>query len=417
MARALHVCFVTPGHLSTNPRLVKEADTVTGRGGRVSVVSGRFLPWAMQTDSVFRSRPWHRVEVPFGPHAGRGNWIGQSLRRHSSRLAGRLTGAPRLREVGLHPALPELEQAAAAIGADLYVAHNLAALPAAANAARVHGSAYAFDAEDDHVDELPDTPGAASERRLRDEILRAYLPGAAFVTASSPMIAAALGQRYGRAFTVIHNVFPLADAAGLTEPHALPAPRFYWFSQTIGPDRGLEEWLRIASCMRGRTRLCLRGDAQPGFAPRLAAAAAAFGLPADTIEWLPVIDPEQAVRSCAGYAGGLGLETETTANHRRCLSNKVFSYLLAGTPAVLSSTPAQVELSATLGAATVLVDLARPQESADRLDAWLADDSRWLASARAAWRVARERYNWDREKDAFVRLLADCGVLARAGAA
>jgi hypothetical protein len=74
-AGAPHVCFVTPGHLSTNPRLVKEADAVTGRGGRVSVVSGRFLPWAMRTDAVFDSRPWHRVEVSCGPHAGRPNWV------------------------------------------------------------------------------------------------------------------------------------------------------------------------------------------------------------------------------------------------------------------------------------------------------------------------------------------------------
>ncbi len=407
MTRVPHVCFVTPGHLSTNPRLVKEADAVTERGGRVSVVSGRFLPWAMRTDGVFRSRPWHHVEVPFGPYAGRPNWLAQSLIRHSSRVVGRLTGAWRLRESGFHPAMLALERAARGIAADLYVAHNLAALPAAARAARAHGTAYAFDAEDDHVDELPDTPDAAGERRLRDEILRAWLPGAAFVTASSPMIAGALRERYGRAFTVIHNVFPLADAAGLAEPSAAPAPRFYWFSQTIGPDRGLEPMLRILAAMRTRATLCLRGDPQPGYGLRLGAG---------PIEWLPVVEPGQVVRSCAGYAAGLSIETETVPNHQRCLSNKVFSYLLAGTPVVLSDTPAQRALAAELGAAAVLIDLARPQDSAARLDAWLADAPGRLAAARAAWRIARERYNWDREKHAFLGLLADCGVLARAAA-
>jgi glycosyltransferase involved in cell wall biosynthesis len=405
MARVRHVCFVTPGHLSTDPRLVKAADAVAGRGARVSVVSGRFLPWAMQADATFRSRPWHRVEVPFGPHAGRLNWLAQSLARQAGRVGARLTGSPRLREAGLHPALPALARATRGIAADLYVAHNLAALPAAAVAARARGSRYAFDAEDDHVDELPDTAAAAAERRLRDDILRAWLPGAAFRTASSPMIASALQQRYGCAFTVIHNVFPLAAAAGLAEPAGAPAPRFYWFSQTIGPDRGLEQWLRIASCMHTRTRLALRGVPQPRFARRLIAEARALGLPDDAIEWLPVVAPDQVVRSCAGYAGGLSLETETTANHRRCLSNKLFSYLLAGTPAILSSTPAQVELGATLGAAAVLVDLARPQEAADRLDAWLADDARWGASARAAWRAARERYHWEREQQALLALV------------
>lgn len=407
MARAPHVCFVTPGHLSTDPRLVKEADAVTERGGRVSVVTGRFLPWAMQTDAVFRSRPWHHVEVPFGPHAGRPNWLAQSLVRHSSRVVGRLTGAGRLREAGFHPAMLALERAARGIAADLYVAHNLAALPAAARAARAHGSGYAFDAEDDHVDELPDTPGCATERALRDELLRAWLPGAAFVTASSPMIADTLRERYGRAFTVIRNVFPLVDAAGLAQPSIAPAPGFYWFSQTIGPDRGLEQMLQILSAMRTRATLCLRGAVQPGYGQRLGAG---------PIEWLPVVEPAQVVRSCAGYAAGLSLETGTVRNHQRCLSNKVFAYLLAGTPVVLSDTPAQRALAAELGAAAVLIDLGRPREAAAQLDAWLGDASGRLEAARAAWRIARERYNWDREKHAFLGLLADCGVLARSAA-
>ncbi|MGH8442775.1 MAG: glycosyltransferase [Nevskiaceae bacterium] len=407
-SRTPHVCFVTPGHLSTNPRLVKEADALLERGCRVSVVTGRFLPWAMQTDTVFRTRPWHHVEVPFGSHAGRWNWLGQSLIRHSSRSVGRLTGIRRLREAGLHPALPGLERAARTIGADLYVAHNLAALPAAARAARAHAAAYAFDAEDDHVEELPETPDAADERALRDELLRAYLPGAAFRTASSPMIADGLRERYGCAFTVIRNVFPLSAAHGLAEPAAAPAPHLYWFSQTIGPDRGLEEMARILAAMRTRAPLSLRGVPQPGYARRLAAHA---------IEWLPVIDPQQVVGSCAGYAAGLSIETEATVNRRRCLSNKVFSYLLAGTPVVLSNTPAQVELARELGAAAVLIDLHRPQESAARLDAWFADDAGRLEAARVAWRCARQRYNWDHEKQVFLGLLADLGVLARAAAA
>jgi hypothetical protein len=35
--------LVTPGHLSTNPRLVKEADALAAAGYQVSVVSARFI--------------------------------------------------------------------------------------------------------------------------------------------------------------------------------------------------------------------------------------------------------------------------------------------------------------------------------------------------------------------------------------
>jgi len=51
--RGLHVCLVTPGHPSTDPRLVKEADALAGVGARVTVVHGQFLPWAMAADAAF----------------------------------------------------------------------------------------------------------------------------------------------------------------------------------------------------------------------------------------------------------------------------------------------------------------------------------------------------------------------------
>ena len=54
------------------------------------------------------------------------------------------------RERAMHYVVPELAHAAAAVAADLYIAHNLAALPAARHAARRHRGRLGFDAEDYH---------------------------------------------------------------------------------------------------------------------------------------------------------------------------------------------------------------------------------------------------------------------------
>ena len=37
------VCIVSPGHLASNPRVVKEADALHGAGYRVTVIAGNAL--------------------------------------------------------------------------------------------------------------------------------------------------------------------------------------------------------------------------------------------------------------------------------------------------------------------------------------------------------------------------------------
>ena len=107
--------------------------------------------------------------------------------------------------------------AAKRVPADLYIAHYPAALPAAAIAARRHGALYAFDAEDFHLGDWPEGPGASSsKRRLIRAIEGRYLPGCAYVTAASPGIADAYAEAYGiaRPTVAAECLPPRAGAAG-----------------------------------------------------------------------------------------------------------------------------------------------------------------------------------------------------------
>ena len=86
-------------------------------------------------------------------------------------------------------------------------------------------------------------------------------------------------------------------------------------------------------------------------------------------------------------------------NRRLCLTNKIFTYLLAGVPVVLSDTPAQRVLAPDLGGAAALVPLSDPTAIAATLDRLATG----LDQARAeALRLGRERYNWEVEKGALL---------------
>jgi hypothetical protein len=111
------------------------------------------------------------------------------------------------------------------------------------------------------------------------------------------------------------------------------------------------------------------------------------------------------IRLAASYDLGLSLETDVTENRRMCLTNKAFTYLLAGVPVLMSDTAAQRALAPSLGNAARLVSLADPGAIAATLDE--LGDSQRLAEAKAtAWRLGRERYNWDVEKKVLLQSVA-----------
>jgi glycosyltransferase involved in cell wall biosynthesis len=185
--------------------------------------------------------------------------------------------------------------------------------------------------------------------------------------------------------------------------------RAYWFSQTIGLDRGLQPFLQAMAHATTRIELDIRGDDPWGHGETLKTMARELGV-ADRLRLLPMAPPEEMVRLAAAYDLGLSLETNATENRRLCLTNKIFTYLLAGVPVLLSDTPAQRQLAPELGEAAALVPLSDPLAVATAVDRLAGR----LDQARAeALRLGRERYNWEVEKGA---LLASVGAAFAQGA-
>ena len=176
--------------------------------------------------------------------------------------------------------------------------------------------------------------------------------------------------------------------------------RAYWFSQTVGLDRGLQAFIRAMARTTMRVTLDIRGSNRWGHGDSLMELARELGV-ADSVRLLPMAAPQEMVRLAADYDVGLSLETDVSENRRVCLTNKIFTYLLAGVPVLLSNTPAQDALAPELGAAARVVSLADPAGIAAVLDRLAAPDER-SAAREMAWRLGRERYNWDVEKKALL---------------
>lgn len=399
------ICLVTPGHLSTNPRLVKEADALAAAGYEVNVVSARFIAWADEADKEFTNRPWRVRKVAFGPLAGRFNHLVQGLRRRTCLLFYKLTG--RCAELAFHPAISALTRAACAIPADLYIAHNLAALPAAYRAAKLRGAKLGFDAEDFHSGEMNETPENALRIRLVRIIEQRYLPCCDYLTAASPGIARAYADAYGvQEPTVILNVFPVADAPpGPTDKGAAqPSPSLYWFSQTIGPDRGLETVVEAISFSKTRPTLFLRGNPAPGYLDEITALAEKCGV-ADRLRFLPPASPIEMTRLAAEYDVGIASEPGHSVNNRLALSNKLFTFLLAGVPTLASATPAQAQLAGDASGAVFMYPQQASEKLSEQIDCLLGSPENLAAARLSAWQLGQHSYNWDSEQRVFLRLV------------
>ncbi|MBK8725010.1 MAG: glycosyltransferase [Holophagaceae bacterium] len=395
------VCLITSGPIGSDPRLVKEAESLHRHGAMVQVLCldvSRLEHLQRRNASVLAGADWACAELQGG---GRGRQsllaLGQRLARlllragfRSMRLTARAfnRNAPRLRRKALqHPA-------------DLYVAHNLAALPAAHAAAHKHRAKLGFDAEDFHSGELPEGRPWDFERNLAGALEAAYLPQCDYVTAASPGIARAYTSVCGipEPRTVL-NVFPLAMAAA---PAPSDDPRsLYWFSQTVGPDRGLEDVIKAIGAAQSKPHVYLRGTISATYRNelhRLAKASRSEG----QLHFLPPEAPDEMGRLAARYHLGLATEPGGTPNSRIALSNKCFTYMLAGIPSIATATLGQAELASEAPGAIFLYPPGESLILAELLDQLMRSPAQVAEARTLAWSYGQGRFNWEREQHVFL---------------
>lgn len=400
------LCLVTPSHVASNPRLVKEADALQAAGYAVHVVAHRYFSTLDQDDAaIYAGAKWTHSVVD--STTGLTSYSSK-FRRRLLRIALRrgLPLNPRRAGNAHHHAIEALATVAMRTGAQLYIGHCLAGLAAAAIAARRTGALYGFDAEDFHRAETDFVEQDPQEQAIVTALEEAYLPGCRHFTAASPLIGQAYAGSCGITLpNTVLNVFPLSESP--PAPVRRPRPttehpaRIYWFSQTIGPGRGLEEILPVLAAMRTPVELHLRGFISPEYRKLLNQAASQAGLVRPPVyhDFAPM---SAMVRLAADYDLGLSLEASRPKNRDLCLTNKIFTYVLAGLPQLVSPTSAHHALAADLGPAAIVADLQNPDVLAARLDAWFADCASVEAARSHAWHLGQTRYNWEYEQKALI---------------
>lgn len=404
----MHICIISPGHLSTNPRLVKEATTLKQAGYRISIVCGKYSrPWS-EADERIRPSFDDVHPVRFGrSEASKQTYLRQAIVHRLARITGARFSFPWAMENGHAPVVSDLMRATQQVRADLYIAHYIAALPAAAKAATRYNAIFAFDAEDFHLGDRPDTPENQLDNKFVESIERRYLPRAAYVTAASPLMADAYAAKYNIPRpVVVLNAFPKGGAPSSPSEQgtAAPSPSLYWFSQTIGPGRGVETAIEAISMSRLGVHLFVRGLGNPDYLASLRRLAHKVGVQ-ERLHFLPLAAPDEmeilGAEFDAGYIGELNL----TANRQIALTNKTFSYLTSGLAIVASDIPSHRQISDELGEAITLFKMGDSVDLAHSLDALLGDGPRLTAARRRAWELGQGVFSWEVQQERLLQVV------------
>ncbi len=269
---------------------------------------------------------------------------------------------------------------ASAQKADLFIAHTQAALPIAAAAANL-------------------TQLGADPSDIVRVIEQEYLPHCDYVSVPSASIAEQLVEQYGiKPPVVLYNVFPLKLAEGMIPPKERPVAagpvRLHWFGQTIGEGRGLEDAVDAAKTLGNEVELHLRGRLDERYRAHLE-------LKGDgRIRFIfhPLVAHDELIKTMDQFDVGLALEDPRNEGYGRTVTNKLFTYLLAGLSIAATDTVGQREILGKAPQVGFLYPSGQPQVLAEGLRLWLNRRNTLLAAQQAAWNLARERFCWDIEK-------------------
>jgi glycosyltransferase involved in cell wall biosynthesis len=399
------IVLLSGNSLSHNPRVLKAAGTLGRAGHDVTVLGAwRDADVKAQDERVLQNAPFRFVPVR---DATQSNWrdaaaqLVRRARRKTAHLVHRVTR--RESPVQLGDVVTPLLMRARAIAADLYVAHSEPALYAAWRLMG-EGRRVGVDVEDWFSEDL-----LPQVRRSRPLKLLRYLEGevlkrGAYASCPSRAMSEALAAAYGgQAPAVIYNAFAWAErptVAGGRQDRRDPAPpSICWYSQTLGPGRGIEDLVAALPLLNSDAELHLRGRAVAGMEAWIRSR-----LPdrwQQRVFIHPLVPNDELGSRVAEHDIGFAGETQDCRSRDLTITNKMLQYLLGGLAVVASDTAGQREVAVQAPDAVALYRPGDPRSLAGALEGFLSSPTRLTQAKRAALQAAQQTFCWEQQEPAL----------------
>lgn len=384
-----HICIVTQSHLCRNPRVLKEALTLAEAKFRITIINSTYSTALNAEDNaLIAGSDIKLVPVSALEKGGFGAFKDKLLKKIGDKLVGlwKIQSA-----LALGYGAGRYVDTALKQHADLYICHQETGLYAGVELIG-KGKQVAFDFEDWYSEDLSEEARLERPIGLLKKLEKAALQKGAFCFTTSDAMAGKLAETYNAPIpATLYNTFDVDDSL-LVLPKSYTAPvKLFWFSQTIGPGRGLEEFIRLMSQIETRLELHLLGAVSESYKNELSDIQ-------DThpILFHPLVSNEKLPAKIAEFDVGLALELDKPLNRDHTVTNKFFQYIISGLPVIATNTKGQQEVIGKYGGG-VLIDMKDTDTTLSQLRELLNNPAQLLELRQQAIDAASQ-LGWENEK-------------------
>jgi glycosyltransferase involved in cell wall biosynthesis len=299
----MHIILAVTNNISTDQRVIRTAHTLHNMQARITIIGRRFHGKQSLSDPRFDAI---RMNLIFNKGA-------LFYAEYNIRLFFRLL----------------------LMKADVLVSNDLDTLPAVYLASKIKNAVLVYDSHE-YFTEVPELKNRRFVRRIWEKIESRMLPHIHYSSTVSPPIADAYRKKYGIHMEVIRNLpFRRLAKAGPEFHLRKQSEKILLYQGALNMGRGLEMAIKAMKYTENTVLVIIgHGDVEK----ELRELTRSLGL-AERVTFTGRISPDKLFDYTVQADLGISLEEDLGLNYRFALPNKVFDYIQAGVPVLVSDLP------------------------------------------------------------------------------
>ena len=399
------ILILIGGHLCNAPRPYKEAQALADAGHNVIIGGVWFQSEYVERDRLLMvNKNWQFVPIiDFQPRNKLINW----LIRGKSRIAKEI-----FKKFGIFsPALlgygaTDMLKYAYRIKADLTIVHSEAGLWVGSRLLD-HGFKVGVDFEDWFSEDLLSDARITRPIKQLKKLEKRLINECTYSITTSHALANTMAEAYDAPSPgVIYNSFPWAERSQIDhnkrDRQNLNLPSLHWFSQTIGPGRGLETLLQSLDHLNILLEIHLRGNCSKHTRQWLESQIPSIWR--DRVFIHPTVPNQELLSRISEHDIGLAIEYSDVISRNLTITNKLFQYLQAGLAVIATDTVGQQEILSQNSEVGRLIPANHPLALAEAIKDLLQTSDNLKKAKLASLRAAQEKFCWEFETEKIVQL-------------